>query len=229
MKFLADLLFPRVCLSCGFLGSHICPTCYKKLKIIEKDSCFYCRKSSFLGLTHPSCKKRYGIDGNLSCFYYDDTLKKIIKNIKYRLAREGLKELMLLIPPSQFNKLARYNQLYTNIEIEAIPLFKTRQRQRGFNQALEICMFILGSFDFPQASNLIRNRDTLSQSQISKARDRKKNIKDAFILKTNQEPARRKILLVDDVMTTGATAAEAASLLKKRGAEKVFVFTLAKG
>ncbi len=229
MKFLADLLFPRVCLSCGFLGSHICPACYKKLRKIEKDSCFYCRKPSFLGLTHPICKKRYGVDGNLSCFYYDNTLKKIIKNIKYRLALSGLRELLLLIPQRQFDKIAGYNKLYGNLEIEPIPLFKARERQRGFNQAEEISTFLLESFDFHEASNLTRNRDTLPQSRISKSVDRKKNIKNAFALKTGKDLRKRKIILIDDIMTTGATVAEAASLLKKRGAEKVFVFTLAKG
>lgn len=229
MKFLVDLLFPKVCLGCGFLGSHICPRCYEKLKKIEKDSCFYCKRHSFLGLTHPSCSKRYGVDGNLSCFYYDNTLKKIIKNIKYRLVRDGLRELLLLIHQDRINKLGCYNKLYKKLFIEPVPLFKTRERQRGFNQAEEISRFVLTHFDFAQASNLTRTRDTFSQSQLSDKKSRKKNIKNAFTLSSKKTVTGHNIVLIDDIVTTGATVAEAASVLKKHGAGKVFVFTLAKG
>ncbi len=229
MKFLVDLFFPKVCLACGFLGSHICPICYTKLKKIDKDSCFYCRKPGFLGLTHSFCKKRNGVDGNLSCFYYNDVLKKIIKNIKYRLVREGLQELLLLIPPERLHRLDSYNKLYPSLSIEPIPLFKTRLRQRGFNQAEEISRYLLKHFDFPQASNLKRIRDTFSQSQLSNKSDRQKNIKNAFEVLSKKQIIGKQVLLVDDVMTTGSTVAEAAKVLKKHGADKVFVFTLAKG
>lgn len=229
MKFLKDLLFPKVCLGCGLLGSHICLTCQKNLKKIDKDRCFYCKKPSFLGLTHPFCKKPYGVDGVISCFFYSDVLKRILKNIKYRLVREGLSELLLLTPPSALDKIARYNSLYGNIAIQEIPLFPTRKKKRGFNQSDEIARFISVTLNFPRASNLIRIRETFTQSQLKKSKDRIRNIKGAFHVLQKQDVYRGNILLVDDVMTSGATVSEASSVLKKAGADKVFVFTLAKG
>ena len=155
MSFFIDLLFPRVCLGCGVLGSHVCLACQKKLKKIEKDICFYCKRPSFLGLTHPPCKKRYGVDGLISCFYYNDTLKKILKNIKYRLTRDGLHELFFLIPQEALDKIARYKKLNPDLSIESIPLHSSRERQRGFNQSQEIAAFISSSFNFPRAQTLI--------------------------------------------------------------------------
>lgn len=229
IKFLKDLLFPRVCLNCGVLGSHICLYCQKKLKKIEKDTCFYCRRPSFLGLTHPLCKRKNGVDGNLSCFYYDDTLKRILKNIKYRLVREGFKELLLLIPQETINKLGRYDKLYHKLSVEPIPLHPVRQRQRGFNQADEIASFIISLFGFPRAQNLIRIRNTLPQSQQVRSSSRKKNVRRAFALSVKKTFTGQTILLVDDIVTSGATVAEAASVLKQQRAEKVFIFALAKG
>ncbi len=229
MKFLKDLLFPKVCLSCGFLGSHICLNCQQNLRKIDKDTCFYCKRPSFLGLTHPPCKKKYGVDGFLACFYYNDVLKKIIKNIKYRLTREGLHELLLLFPEGVLDKLARYNKLYKNISVESIPLHRARQNQRGFNQSEEIARFITSSFSFPRAQNLIRTRNTPPQSQQSKSADRRQNIRNAFDLQPHHVFISKEILLVDDVVTTGATISEASQVLKRHGARKVLVFTLAKG
>ncbi|OGK18778.1 hypothetical protein A3G67_00140 [Candidatus Roizmanbacteria bacterium RIFCSPLOWO2_12_FULL_40_12] len=229
MKFLKDLLFPRTCLNCGLLGSHICLSCQKKLKRIEKDNCFYCKRSGFLGLTHPACKKPNGVDGVLSCFYYNDVLKKILKNIKYRLTREGLTELFRLFPEETYHKLAYYKRLFPDLAVEEIPLHSARQKQRGFNQSGDIAAFLTMSFGFPRAQNLKRIKNTFPQSQQTKHRKRKDNIRNAFILSKEKLIPVRHIVLVDDVITTGATVAEAARVLKKHGALKVFVFTLAKG
>ena len=226
--FLKDLFFPRVCLGCGFLGSHICPSCEKKIKKVQKDWCFYCKQPSFLGLTHPKCQKG-GVDGVVTAFYYNDVLKRIVKNIKYRLVREGLKDFFLLIPQETYAKLDRYNKLYRDTLLMPIPLSSKRKRQRGFNQSEELVNHIMQFLSFSRAKNLIKIHDTKSQSQTMSHAERKKNIKGAFAVEDGEEISGRVIVLVDDVVTTGATVAEAVRVLKKQGAAKVFVFAIAKG
>ena len=95
--FLKDLLFPKFCLGCGFLGAYICTNCKKKLSYIKQDSCLYCGKPSLYGLTHPGCRREKGVDGFLSVFYYNNLLKSVIKSVKYRLATAVFEELCLVV------------------------------------------------------------------------------------------------------------------------------------
>lgn len=227
--FLQDLFFPRVCLGCGFLGSHLCPSCAKEMKKVQKDRCFYCKKPSFLGLTHPNCKKKSGIDGIITVFYYSDIVKKIIKNIKYRLVSQGIRDLCLQIPQDTYAKLDYYNKLYKNLAITPIPLSAKRKRQRGFNQAEKLADSINQFLSYPRAQNLIKYRETKSQSQIPALSERKKNVRDVFTLTDPDQLKARAVLLVDDVVTTGATVAAAGKALKEAGVSKVVVFALAKG
>ena len=95
--FLTDLLFPKFCLGCGSIGVYLFLSFQNKLKPIEQDVCLYCKKPSFFGLTHLSCQKKLNIDGLLTLYYYGPILKKIIKNIKYRLATEVWQEFYQII------------------------------------------------------------------------------------------------------------------------------------
>lgn len=90
---LLDLLFPKTCLGCGRLGIYICSACREKLVFIQKDVCVYCKKPADLGLTHVGCTRKMGIDGVMSVMRYDETSRKIIKGIKYRLIRDAFREL----------------------------------------------------------------------------------------------------------------------------------------
>ena len=118
---LKDLLFPKFCLSCGFLGSYVCLSCEKKLVPITNDICLYCGKNSYLGLTHPACKKNYGIDGVLSMFHYNPTLKAIIKNIKYRGVYDACTEFFQLIHPSHIHKFYQFRRTHPTLFLQPIP------------------------------------------------------------------------------------------------------------
>jgi len=111
--------------------------------------------------------------------------------------------------------------------IVPIPLHSTRLRERGYNQAQLLSQSLSIQFAIPQSSNnLSRIRNTKNQARLS-AKERWTNIHGAFKIKDSLEYFRRSILLVDDILTTGATASEAARLLKKAGANKVAVLALA--
>lgn len=226
--FLKDLLFPKVCLSCGFLGSYICIACQNKLKSLKYDTCLYCQRRAYAGLTHPGCIRNFGIDGCLSIFYYNNELKRIIKNIKYRFVKEGLSEFLAAIEPQVSLKILFYKQLVQPLHIQPIPLHIQRFKQRGFNQAEHIANFFSVMMEVPMVNTLTRKKDTYSQARLPDRKKRYENMQGAFEL-TAYSSIYKNILLVDDVVTTGSTMKEAAKTLKRNGIEKVFVLAIAKG
>ncbi len=107
-----------------------------------------------------------------------------------------------------------------------VPLHKSRMRQRGFNQSIEISRVIAKRLKLPiEYKAVTRKKPTAAQTGLD-AKQRQKNIKGAFELtgKINH----KHILIVDDVITTGATVNELARLLKKNGVEQVGVLSIAR-
>jgi ComF family protein len=109
-----------------------------------------------------------------------------------------------------------------------VPLHKKRLRNRGFNQALLLAHGVSERFALPLSyDNLMRNRYTRPQVELS-GRERAENVRGAFKLLRPIEVSEKRILLVDDVFTTGATMNECAKVLKEAGAKSVSVMTLAR-
>ena len=108
-----------------------------------------------------------------------------------------------------------------------IPLSYAKLREREFNQAQLLADTLAKHFGLPLLDdNLNRLRDTVSQTELDK-QSRWRNIQGAFGLKSTAAMKEKTILLIDDVLTTGATASEAALTLKNAGAKAVFVLTVA--
>ena len=228
--FLKDLFLPKFCLGCGFLGAYICLNCKKKLSYIKSDDCLYCGKASLYGLTHPGCRRINGIDGFLSLFYYNNFLKKLIKDIKYRLATEVWQELCLVVKPEKCGKFKQIKDLLgSNLLLVPVPLHPNKLRARGFNQAKIISLFFNRFLHLSQTEPLLRKIDTKAQAQLKKNLDRYLNLRNAFAVLPGNDFSGKKFVLVDDVATTGSTLKEAARALKGAGAKKVYAFVLAKG
>lgn len=227
-----NLLFPKFCFACHRFGSYLCPLCAKKLRLIKNDVCPYCQKQSYFGLTHPGCKRRLGLDGLKSFFYYDDLVKKIIINIKYRLVTEAIDDFLTAIPYQKIAGLFFYKQLGKDFIFTPVPLHPKRQRKRGFNQSEEMVRFFARVVNFPVNKKLIiRIKNTKPQAELKKPRERYKNILGAFSLAKNikTQPVKgKKFVVFDDVWTTGWTIKEIARVLKKAGASKVFALTIAR-
>lgn len=226
---LKDLLFPKLCLGCGALGSYICNACERKLKIIEDNICVYCRNKSYMGLTHPGCRKTNGIDGIISFYYYNGFLQKIIKHIKYRLATDVFDEFRQIIQPVIQEKLLFCKQILKNGLLQPVPLHSTKLKLRGFNQALLVGNLINTILKMPIVDYFERKKKTLAQAETHKKKDRYQNIQGAFQPKKKTELAGRTVVIVDDVMTTGLTVLELGKAIKRCGASKVFVIALAMG
>jgi competence protein ComFC len=222
--FILDLLFPPNCLSCSSFGSYICLDCQKKLKPAPL-ICLYCGKMSLYGLTHPGCRRELGVDA-INCVYvYDPAMKKIIKNIKYRLVKKAFPELLNLVP-GQTIKLLKNSFGKNRFVVQPLPLHPQRLKERGFNQAESIGRFLAKKLSLSSIDVLTRAKPTQSQAKIGQSQKRYQNVRGVFETKQKTHP---NILLVDDVVTTGSTVKEATRVLKKSGVEKVFVFALARG
>jgi competence protein ComFC len=226
---LFGLLFPKRCVCCRKTGHYLCEKCFSYLSFDVKSLCLYCDRPSYNSLTHPVCKGKYTIDGCFSAVSYNKTAKKLIYSFKYK---PYIKDLRTLLSELFYESIIQKEEFMTllakgNWTIVPIPLSGLKLRKRGYNQA-EILSFELSKrLSIPEMSLLARAKDTKSQFKLSKEK-RRENIKGAFIINRKQTINNHNILLVDDVVTSGATLLEAANILKRNGAKKVIGLTLAR-
>ena len=225
---LLDFLFPKTCLSCGRVGNYLCLKCQKQIISIDQDRCFYCNRPSFLGYTHTQCAP-HEIDGILSVFYYSLIIRRIIKGLKYKLITDAFEEFFCSVNPLYLSKFIEFRRLHPFCFFQPIPLYTNKEKIRGFNQSEIITCFFQRFTCYPIVHNLKRIKETIPQAQIRNIKERRRNIRGAFKPINKNYYRDKTIILVDDVVTTGSTAIEAAKEIKKSGAEKVFVFTLSQG
>lgn len=224
--FLKDFFFPKFCLSCSKIGTYLCPKCQKKLEYFDYDRCLYCGRKSMFGFTHPGCSKENGVDGFLTVFKYNNTLKKIVKAFKYRHACAVWDEFILTIEPKRLEKISAWTQPEF---IQPIPLNIKKLNNRGFNQAEIIADFFNRFLKLKKVDWLERKKETEPQAQMKTKKERRSNVKGVFVVKNKRKVKKARVVLVDDLLTTGNTIFEAARVLKKSGCDKVFVLTLARG
>lgn len=224
-SFIMELFFPRFCVGCGYLGTYVCHSCETALERVKKNSCYYCDKASPFGLTHPGCKKKDGIDGHLSLYLYTGLFKKILHESKYKGAHQVLTTLLSLNELCKQREILIWKQLFSPLVV-SVPLHTNRLKQRGFNQS-EIIAEKFTSAGFTIGSCLLRVGDTPHLANIKNKNTRKHQIRSAFKFKGEYIP--RSVVLVDDVITSGATLLECAKTLKQKGVQTVLTISLAKG
>lgn len=201
--------------------------CKEILDIIypPEEKCIICDEIGFIGIC-PYCKsniKVLNIDNNYSISYgfYGGTLKKLILEFKYRgnfIAGEILSKFLVEI----------INNKKINGDIICyVPMTKKSVKKRGFNQCKLIANNI-GFYTDIKVSNCIKKvKNTREQKTLSKE-ERNINVKDAFVISNDIDIKGKDVILIDDVMTTGATVNECKNVLKKSGANKIIILTIAK-
>lgn len=227
-----DFLYPKKCVQCGKVGDFLCPKCFSYLSFDVKVICLYCKRPTIDSLTHPGCIRKYTIDGTFSSIPYNKTAQKLIYNFKYKPYLSSLSEFLgnllyeSLIQNENFGNVLSSKKIKKWILIP-IPLYPSKFRRRGYNQA-EILAKELGKrFDIPTQNLLERTRETKTQFGL-KLPERKKNIRGAFKFNLDKFEAKTGVFLVDDIVTTGSTLMEASKILKRNGAQKVIGITLAR-
>ena len=225
MSLILDFLFPPRCEGCGKLGCYICAKCADTI-VLRGARCPECDRMAIDGMTHPVCQRAQGLDGLISVFAYSGVIKKVLKTIKYRFVHHEAESLINLIPKDLWILLKRH---FSNFVIYPVPLHEDRLKWRGFNQAEKLAEFISVRLQLPVAEGLlIRSEKRTPQADISHRQDRIKNAKGLFGFSSILKSQYPSILLIDDVWTTGATMKEAAKVLKRNGAAKVWAITMAR-
>lgn len=151
-------------------------------------------------------------------FDYEDVIKNLIHDLKYEGKRYKAKSLSIYL-----NKVIELNDLKYDI-ITPVPLHPNRRKQRGYNQCAVLLREMDEKYNDRYKEILIRTRDTEMQSLIPTTK-RHTNILDAFEVK--EEIAGKNILLVDDIVTTGATMRENCKMLYNNGADNVIGLAIA--
>ena len=229
---LLDFIFPKRCVGCKKLGFYICTNCFAFLSFDAKSVCLVCQRGSIDGLTHPGCRGKYTIDGCFSAIPYNKTAKKLIYNFKYNPYLADLKNFLSdllhesLIQNENFMRIFQSSKRWIFVPI---PLYSSKLRSRGYNQSEILANELSKRLGFESSNILKRVKKTQTQVGL-KLEQRRKNIRRAFALNSNlkSQISNLNVFLVDDVVTTGSTLLEAANVLKRKGAGKVYGITLAR-
>ncbi len=211
-----DIIFPRNC----FLCRHHHPA------TAQDPLCPKCRKGLPWSKTPMRLNPKPSIhfDQAWSPLHYTGSVKTLLKQFKFHnktslrrtcanIFKESLRRHPISVSP--------------NARVIPMPLHPTRLRERGYNQSTLIAQAIASALALPLHEDILeRCRPTAHQSQLQ-AKDRWTNVEHAFRILPLADIVGREIILVDDILTTGATASEAAKTLKRAGASRVIIITLA--
>ncbi len=197
-----DLIFPPRCEVCGQNSKEIlCFDCFKQVKFM---------------------KPHLGIH---SVAVYEDALKIAIHRFKFKKRKKLAEPLgLLLIKYLTHTPVLRIEEIDVIIPV---PLHPKRKTERGYNQVKLLAEVVQKYFGTPVVSALERTRDTTAQFDLHR-NERFKNINQAFKVNDHKSIYEKRILLMDDIYTTGATIAECTKTLKIAGAKRVEILTLSR-
>lgn len=220
-QFLLDILFPKFCIFCKKEGEYVCEDCLSLIEISEYQFCHLCGKRIPPDSFCAKCRGKTSLNKLFAATDYKTFVKKIIISCKYKPYIKELSEVLAFLIINHFSLINNHSILKDCIII-AVPLAKKQEKARGFNQSQEIAKHISKFFNLLIYSNvLIRTKSKQSQVGLS-SNQRKENVKNVFICKEADLIKNKKILLIDDIYTTGSTMNECAKILKKAGASQVW-------
>lgn len=217
---LAAALFPARCAACGHPGAAICQPCLATATPLPHPQCRQCTRPLTYGNQCARCRlERRRVDHLYAAYAYTPPILQAVHRFKYGNKRYLAPELAALAIPA----------LPPDLPVDfvvPVPLAPSRERQRGYNQGQLLAAEVARRLNHPlDCSVLIRLRDTPPQTSLPRAR-RLANVRGAFRALRKLSGAR--ILLVDDVTTTGATIEAATRALRRRGAVWVGALVLAR-
>ncbi|MFV2030069.1 ComF family protein [Neisseria sp. S1] len=205
----------------------LCEACsgdLKNLRLDSERSCPLCLQFSVTASICGACQKRPPpFEKIWASVYYEPPLSSLLHAFKHQgdmSVLPALVEIMRQHPPSWLDE----------VEVDAVlamPLSKSRRIYRGFNQADELAVRLAGIYGWQVLHrNTVFRHPHAPQSTLKRA-DRQRNVRHAFEVEKSLVK-NRKLLLIDDVVTTGATLAELSRILKRAGAQRIFCWSLAR-
>ncbi|MBQ7467210.1 MAG: ComF family protein [Clostridia bacterium] len=225
---ITDFMFPvHSCLCCGsecdtFDGYRICSRCMAKLHKIGNNFCQKC--GTHIKGNYPLCIHCKDIERHFnkarSVFVYDENFAPII--LKTKLGKAKTPALALGKMLADFFKTSDV----MGEVVTFVPMPLSRQKERGFNQAEEICKEFSRLTEIPMIDALEKKETATKQAKLN-FDERQLNIIDTFKIKDKNLVKGKHVLLIDDVITTGATVSECAKVMMKAGAKQVDVLSVA--
>lgn len=214
---LIELLAPASCVGCQREGNWLCDSCLASDLIVPLPACYRCERLMTLGRSCDDCLEDAGIQQVTVGATYQGHLKELIRRLKFERSQSAATLCADLI-------LAQLDPSSVVDAITAVPVSPTRFRERGYNQSALIARLVAKRSGVPYVETLRRSSNG---HQIGLGRhERLAAIHGAFA------PLRRldglRVLVIDDVLTTGATLAECASVLSSVGAKSVTAATVAR-
>jgi competence protein ComFC len=228
-----DLIFPPICILCrnplnpDQKKEQICSFCQATIVANRPPFCSLCSRPLF----QPGekfcdvCQQQsFAFQEAWAACLYNDTMRRLIHLFKYGQKTQLRYFFIHLI--NDFLEMFHVNLKCYNLVVP-VPLHATRYRERGYNQAQLLAQILSEQQEIPlSVGNLLRMRNTKNQAILS-PKERWTNIASAFKIKSSSAFTGRKILVVDDLLTTGATGNEIAKVLINSGAQKVGIITIA--
>ena len=214
------------CALCGapaeLATDRVCPSCYSELPLPQAGFCAGCgAPDTGVGACARCFPRPPAFDSCLSGCVYRYPVDQMIKQLKFRARLELIQPLLKPLLETAGRDLAVVPDC-----LLPTPLHRTRRRERGFNQAREIARALSHRLSVPVEDHLVRRHRPTAQQYTLRPEARSKNVRNAFSLMKTM--GYEKIAIVDDILTTGATADELARLLKRNGAQHVQVWCLAR-
>lgn len=216
-KCIKELLFPSTCLVCGKQKQDsLCAHCYQEL---NKEAVFELKNVT---------DDRFYFDYHIYAFYYQGRIKKLLTAFKFQ-EKSYLYSIFAKILVKN-KKICGFLEKYDIII--PVPIHQKRKAQRGYNQSELICKELVKRVKEKtqiqiETDCLIKIKHTKPQSSLNK-QERMENVKDVYKLQNKEKIKDKKIILLDDIYTTGSTVNACAKLLKENGAECVLIVTIAK-
>ena len=229
-EMLVSIFFPRRCPVCDTAvpyGEKICKSCMEEVIYINEPSCKKCGKQL------ENERQEYCGDCNRKRHFYEQgkalfSYQKEMKLSMYRFKYSGRREYADFFAEEVARKYGRWIMQREIDVIVPVPMYAAKKRNRGYNQAEVFAKALAREMMLPVDVDLIaRKKNTMPQKSLND-RQRKDNLKGAFQVRTNIVKY-SKILLVDDIYTTGATIDAIAELLKKSGAKEVYFLSICVG
>lgn len=213
------------CNWCGkenFSQEFFCKECLDKLPFIDDAFCSHCGRQ--LKASANSCLSCKGVmtsvDMARSVFSYKEPISKLIKDLKY-FNKRYLVEMF-----GKYLANIYYKNYFNADYLMYVPMLKKRQRQRGFNQGQLLAEELSIRINVPVINPISKVKENVRQAKLGR-NDRLNNIKGSFKVVDRKILKDKTILIVDDVITTGATSQVIGELLKKNGAKAVYLLTVA--
>lgn len=210
LKKIMDIIYPKKCGFCNIINEeYTCKKCKKKLEYIYTEDKVIKVENKYF-------------DYMISAYFYEDIIRRKILEFKFL----NKKYLYKSLSEKLVNDLRGYDKLFDCIVY--VPVSLKRYLERGYNQAYLIAMYISKELNKTLVRfGIIKIKNNNKQSKLG-MEQRITNVKDVYRVVFKNKIKGKRILLIDDIYTTGATVNECSKVLKEAGAKEIFVATIAK-